>query len=183
VHDAISGDGSSWAELVDRFANLVWSIARGVGLGDADAADVSQTVWLRLAEHLSEIEHPERVGGWLATTTRRESIRVRRLSLRAVPTDDFDRLTEDGSAEGSAEARLLRAVRDGSLWHAFGRLSERDQALLLASVADRSCSYREISESLGMPIGSIGPTRARALATLRKFAEAEGLLSGDLMEH
>ena len=182
VRAALSGDDSSWAELVDRFANLVWSIARSFGLPEADAADVSQTVWLRLAEHLSELEHPERVGGWLATTTRRESMRVKRLATRAVPTDDLEFLPHGDQRALGAEEPLLRAARNGSLWHAFGRLSDRDQTLLLVLIADPSSSYREISESLDMPIGSIGPTRARALATLRRFVEAEGISSCDTLE-
>ena len=83
VEAARQGDADSWAMLVEQFSGLVWSIAHNCGLGPADAADVSQTVWLRLASHLDRIERPERVGAWLATTARRESFRVKKLSSRS----------------------------------------------------------------------------------------------------
>src|SRR5215831_13070195 len=75
VDQASAGDSDAWDELVDRFSGMVWAVARGHGLSSADAADVSQTTWLRLVEHLDRIREPERVGAWLATTARHECLR------------------------------------------------------------------------------------------------------------
>jgi RNA polymerase sigma factor (sigma-70 family) len=180
VRGAADGDDRCWSTLVERFSRLVWSIARSFNLSDADAADVSQTTWLRLAEHVGHIEHPERVGAWLATTARRECMRVKRLSTRAVPTDDFDDFDVDElNVRTAADARLLTGARDRSLWNAFSGLPERQRTLLLLLVADPPLSYREIADTLGMPIGSIGPTRARTLVCLRRRVEAAGISGGD----
>ena len=82
VFAAKAGDSQAWNALVDRFASTVWAVARAHRLSAADAADVSQTTWMRLVEHLDRIEQPERVGAWLATTARRESLRILRLGGR-----------------------------------------------------------------------------------------------------
>jgi RNA polymerase sigma factor (sigma-70 family) len=179
VRGAAAGDEHCWSQLVDRFSRLVWSIARSFGLGDADAADVSQTAWLRLAEHLDRIDHPERVGAWLATTTRRECMRVKRISTRSVPTEDLDLVDREVHRSESADADVLARVRDRSLWRAFSGLPERQRTLLLLLVADPPLSYREIADTLDMPIGSIGPTRARTLLCLRRRVEAAGISGAD----
>jgi RNA polymerase sigma factor (sigma-70 family) len=179
VRGAAKGDDRCWATLVDRFSKLVWSIARSFNLSDADAADVSQTTWLRLAEHVDRIDHPERVGAWLATTARRECMRVKRLSTRAVPTEDLDDLDLAEVDTIPADARLLVGLRDRSLWHAFSGLPERQRTLLLLLVADPPLSYREIADTLDIPIGSIGPTRARTLVGLRRRVEAAGVSGSD----
>src|SRR5213080_2918328 len=90
VRAAAGGDQAAWDALVDRFASLVWSVARAHRLSAADAADVSQTTWLRLAEHIDRLRDPERVAGWLATTTRNECLKVLRLSGRQIPVDLYD---------------------------------------------------------------------------------------------
>ena len=172
---AATNDEQSWARLVDRFSGLVWSIARSFGLGDADTADVSQTVWLRLAEHLDRIEQPERVGAWLATTARRESLRTLRHSARQVPTEELP----ESAGGAHVDAALLVQERDRALWQAFGGLSERCQTLLRILVADPPPSYDEVSAALDMPIGSIGPTRQRCLDRLRGLAEGEGVTAQD----
>ena len=181
VRGAAAEDEQSWASLVDRFSGLVWSIARSFGLNEADAADVSQTVWLRLAEHLDRIEQPERVGAWLATTTRRESMRVKRLAGRTVPVDDVETAKSDGVGDApAADLPALIDVRDALVWQAFADLPERSRTLLLLLLlADPPLSYQEISDTLGMPIGSIGPTRARTLADLRERVEALGISAQD----
>jgi RNA polymerase sigma factor (sigma-70 family) len=181
VRGAATGDERCWASLVDRFTGLVWYIARSFALGDADAADVSQTVWLRLAENLNRIEQPERVGAWLATTARRESMRVKRLSGRMVPFDDVETAKSDRPGElPAADMPALVDLRDALVWRAFASLPERGRTLLLLLLlADPPLSYHEISETLGMPIGSIGPTRARTLTDLRKRVEALGISALD----
>ncbi len=181
VRGAATDDEQCWASLVDRFSGLVWYIARSFALGDADAADVSQTVWLRLAENLNRIEQPERVGAWLATTARRESMRVKRLAGRMVPVDDVETAKSDPLGESpAADMPALVDLRDALVWRAFASLPERGRTLLLlVLLADPPLSYQEISETLGMPIGSIGPTRARTLADLRERVEALGISAED----
>src|SRR5579864_6318562 len=98
VREAVSGNQSAWDELVERFSAMVWSIARAHGLSHSDASDVSQTVWLRLAEHIGRLRDPERVGGWLSVTARNESQRVSRRRNFQVPTS-HDRLVHVPEAD------------------------------------------------------------------------------------
>jgi len=168
VSAAASGDASAWRELVDRYEGLVWSVARAHRLGPADAADVSQTTWLRLVENLGRLREPEHVGGWLATTARHECLRVIRRHGREVLDGDVEP-TPDRSAEDiSPESAVLADERRVLLWRALGRLSLRCQTLLRSLAAAPEGGYAEISAALGMPIGSIGPTRARCLERLRR---------------
>lgn len=166
VKAAGDGDGEAWDALVERFSGLVWSVARSHRLSDADAADVSQTTWLRLAEHLHRLRDPAKVASWLATTARNESLRTLRRSARVVPVDvDFD-ADLDRSAP-AADGRILLEERDAALWEAFDQLPDPCRALLRTLIADPAPSYAEISAALGMPVGSIGPRRARCLDRLR----------------
>jgi RNA polymerase sigma factor (sigma-70 family) len=169
VRAAADGDQRAWTMIVDRFSRLVWAIARNHRLCADDAAEVSQTTWLRLAEHIDRLQDPSKVGGWLATTARHESLRVLRGAGRQIPMGDD--LPEPECPLPSLDEELLRNERDSMLWRAFSRLPARDQALLRLLVADPMPSYEEISASMDMPIGSIGPTRARCLARLRREAE------------
>jgi RNA polymerase sigma factor (sigma-70 family) len=164
VRAAAEGDRQAWETLVARFERLVWAVARAHRLGGPDAADVVQTTWLRLVEHLDNVQDPERLGAWLATTARRECLRSLRSARREVPTDDGRLELVD---DEELEVRISDARRDRALWAAFRKLPPRGQALLRLLASDPQPSYREISAALGMPIGSIGPTRARALEQLR----------------
>jgi RNA polymerase sigma factor (sigma-70 family) len=167
-------DESAWHGLVDEFGSLVWSIARAHRLGSSDAADVSQTTWLRLAEHLTRLRDPEKVGGWLAATARHECLRVLRRAQRELPAGD--ELPEpSGPGVPAPAARLIRDERAAALWDAFAQLPDRCQSLLRVLMADNPPSYEEVSESLEMPIGSIGPTRARCLERLRRLAARGGI--------
>ena len=168
VRDAAAGETTAWDALVERFAGLVWSVPRGYGLSQADAADVSQTTWLRLAEHLHRLREPERVGGWLATTARNESLRVQRLARRHVPMEALAELP--GEATGEGEDRVLDEERDAALWRAFESLPSPCKVLLRTLMADPAPSYGEVSAVLDMPIGSIGPKRSRCLQHLRNSA-------------
>jgi RNA polymerase sigma factor (sigma-70 family) len=157
------------SQLVDDFEGMLWGIARGFRLSDADAADVAQTAWMRLMQNFDRLEDPSRVGGWLATTARRECLRKIRANAREIP--DEQPPEPDAAAEPSVDDELLQAERAAALWCAFGRLGPRDQSLLRLLVMDPQPSYEEIGMALDMPIGSIGPTRARALARLRQELE------------
>jgi RNA polymerase sigma factor (sigma-70 family) len=175
VRAARGGDGEAWNAIVARYSGLVWGVARAHRLGDADAADVFQTTWLRLVEHLDGIHNPAGLGSWLATTARHECLRILRVGQRHVLTDAFDLPDELGS---SLDATLLSRERDAALWRAFAGLSARCQQMLRLHVADPAPSYEEIGAALDMPIGSIGPTRGRCLERLRELVAATGLTAG-----
>lgn len=169
VRAAADGDQRAWSVLVDRFSKLVWAIARNHRLNPDDASEVSQTTWLRLAEHIDRLQDPSKVGGWLATTARHESLRVLRGAGRQIPMGDD--LPEPECHCAAIEEELLRSERDSLLWRAFSRLPARDQALLRLLVSDPMPSYEEIGAAMGMRVGSVGPTRARCLQRLRREAE------------
>jgi RNA polymerase sigma factor (sigma-70 family) len=169
VRSAAGGDQQAWSALVERYSRLVWSIARSHRLSADDAGEVSQTTWLRLAEHIDRLQDPSKVGGWLATTARHESLRVLRGAGRQIPMGDD--MPEPVSPAAALDEGLLRSERDSMLWQAFSRLPARDQALLRLLVSDPMPSYEEIAAALGMPVGSVGPTRARCLERLRREAE------------
>ncbi len=173
VKAAASGDEAAWKGLVERFSGLIWSVTRAYRLGAADAADVFQTTWLRLAEYIGRLDHPEYVGAWLATTARRESLRASRASARVVPTDDdavFDARQADAGKPGEAtpEEAVLMSERADQLGRAFRALPAPCQKLLRLLMATPAPSYAEVAAALGRPVGSIGPTRARCLRRLRE---------------
>jgi RNA polymerase sigma factor (sigma-70 family) len=176
ISAANGGDEEAWGAIVDRFTGLVWATARAYRLSPADAGDVAQTTWLRLVENLDRIKDPERLGAWLATTARRECLRHIRLAGREFATGD-DSLFEAPSEE-HADQRLITRERNTALRRAFGRISERCQSLLRLLAAPEPLSYEEIASALGMPIGAIGPTRARCLDQLRRTPELAGLEIG-----
>jgi RNA polymerase sigma factor (sigma-70 family) len=175
VRAAAAGDDFSWNLLVDRFAGMVWAVARSYRLTASDAADVSQTTWLRLVQHLDRIEQPERVGAWLATTARREALRVARQGSRQLPVGDDITADVVVGEEAANDAALLADERARALWTLVNRLPARCQLILRLLTADPPLSYRELAEALEMPIGSIGPTRARCLEHLRKIAGSAGI--------
>ena len=175
IQAAASGRSDAWDRLVEEFGGLVWAIARSYRLSDADASDVAQTTWLLLLEHLDDLKDPARVGAWLATTTRRECQRVLRGRGRELCCGDD--LPEPASLDPELVAQLLVEERDTLLWRAFGRLRDSDQALLRVLMAEPAPSYEEISAALDLPIGSIGPTRARALGRLRRELQHDGSLA------
>jgi len=173
VELAGEGDQCAWRALVEEFSGLVWAVTRAHRLDQADGADVMQATFVRLMEHVDRLRQPERVGSWLATTARRECLAVLRDHRRVVPLGDD--LPEPIDAAPDHDAALDAEQRDATLWSAFKHLGQRDQTLLRMLMADPAPSYEEISVALKMPIGSIGPTRARALERLRREAERLGL--------
>jgi RNA polymerase sigma factor (sigma-70 family) len=174
----IAGDERAWDEVVDRFAGLVWSVARSYRLSSAATDDVVQTVWLRLAEHCGRIRQPERLASWLATTTRNEALRVIRGNNRQTPQAQLDELPELNAP--SVEERVSDDVTLRAVLEAFAKLAPADQQLMRLLCAVPPLDYQTIAEMLGRPIGSIGPTRARCLERLKKllppgFDPKEGL--------
>jgi RNA polymerase sigma factor (sigma-70 family) len=176
VRAAADGDQAAWEAIVDRFGGLVWATARAHRLSQSDASDVAQTTWLRLVENLDRIREPERVGAWLATTARRESLRLIRLRAREMATDDAD--VFESPTEDAPELALMRTERDSALWRAFQQVSDRCQALLRLLVSEEEPSYEAIGAALNMPVGAIGPTRMRCLEKLRRLAAADTALEG-----
>jgi RNA polymerase sigma factor (sigma-70 family) len=179
VQRAAQGDQDAWNKLVEEFGGLVWATARAYRLSHADAAEVSQITWLRLVENLNRLHEPARVGAWLATTARHECIRQLRRTSRLIPCDDLPEQVSESAAPDEAllanERDHAANERDHALWSALERLPARDRQLLRMLVADPTPSYAEISTALQMPIGSIGPTRARALQRLRRELRRHGL--------
>lgn len=168
---AANGDQFAWDALVDRYARLVWSVVIGYRLDQAATEDVYQTVWLRLVEHLDRITQPERLAGWLATTTRNEALRVLRLQRRAAPTEDLG--VRDDPTVASIEEMITEAETHGQVVAAFGRLSLQCQELLRLLTVDPPLDYATVAEMIGRPIGSLGPTRARCLEKLRAFLDED----------
>ena len=178
VRAAAQGDEAAWRVLVERFSSLVWAVARSFRLSTADASDVYQTVWLRLAEHLGRIQNPDQVGAWLATTARRESMRLVRGRSRSMPMEDktlaglvpADEISPE-LAVLEAEQAKLEADRAKHMWRAFRELPARCQQLLRILMASHRPSYAEAAAALDVPVGSIGPTRARCLRQLRRLMD------------
>jgi len=168
VRRAASGDQPAWDLLVERYQSMVWSIVRSFRLGAHDASDVVQTVWLRLVENLQRLREPEAVGTWLATTARNECLaQYRRRGRQAVPVDMAAHEVADARTAAPGDAVMVRE-RDAALWAALDHISERCRQLLRVLSAEPPPSYQEVSAVLEMPVGSIGPTRARCLDKLRQ---------------
>lgn len=168
---AARGDQAAWEVLVERHNGLLWSVARGFRLDTADAADAIQTTWLRLVENLGRIKDPERLRGWLAATLRHECIRLLRRSGRERPGGTADEIADIPDGADPLDAGLLTDERDAALWTALSRITQRCQQLLRVLMSSPPLTYVEISELLEMPIGSIGPARARCLGQLRRVAQ------------
>ncbi len=171
VEAASAGEPQAWRELIDRYAVLIRSVCRSHRLCDADAEDVAQLTWLRAVEHIGRLHDPDRFGAWVGTTARHECLRVLQGRKRVVPTADevrnpmFAAFVDEDEIELAAERRA--AVRQ-----ALTVLPGKQRALLTLLHSEREPSYDAISAQLGMPIGSIGPTRGRALERLRKEIHA-----------
>lgn len=176
---AAAGDSTAWDTLVDRFSGLLWATARAHRLSTSDSADIVQTTWLRLLENLGRIEEPERLGGWLGVVARRECLLVLKRSHREPPVPADEMLDRIPDQRASVEASLLLAERDAALWQVFEALPDPCRRLLRVLVSDPPPAYADVAEALDMPIGSIGPTRARCLAKLRTLALDSGALDAD----
>lgn len=159
------GEQAAWNRLVERFAPLVGSVCRRFGLGPHDREDVAAGVWLRLLERLHTLREPAALPGWIATTARNECLAVLRARRRTLPTD-FDRDLPGDPADPDTD--LVAELRRQSLREAWAALSERCQELLSLLFADPPVPYQEISERIGAPVGTIGPTRIRCLERLRR---------------
>jgi len=172
LHGAAAGDAQAWSELVERFEPAVKAAIVGFRLQPDDAHDAVQTTWLRMVEHRDRLREPEALGGWLRTTARREGLRIIRDRRRVGPMnvetlDPPDRSVDLEQSVVDADTMLLV---DGLI----DRLPARSAALVRALFCDSPPGYAEIARRTGVPVGSIGPTRARALRKLRRLLEGGG---------
>jgi RNA polymerase sigma factor (sigma-70 family) len=171
VRRAAGGDRWAWERLVDQYARLIWAMTRDFNLTESDAADVAQVTWLRLLEHIDRLEQPARVASWLATTARHECLRS--VAARKKIVLVHDAAVDDVAAhQPEVDERLLAYERAQDVRRALARLPPQWQRLLELLMADPPASYAEISDQLGLPVGSIGPTRGRCLARLRDLLQA-----------
>lgn len=169
---ARQGSENALGQIVTELSPLLWQVARAAGLSSGDAEDVLQTAWMRLVAHLDGIHDSAALTAWLVTTTKREAWRVRAVERRQLPADQdlFAEMPDQGP--GSEEQVILDDQRR-ALWSAIGRLNARCQELLrIVAFAPRP-DYAAVAAALGMPIGSIGPTRGRCLAKLRALLASD----------
>ncbi|MGR6964342.1 RNA polymerase sigma factor [Geodermatophilus sp. URMC 61] len=174
---AVEGDQSAWGRLIDEYDGLVRSVAASFRLQSADVHDVAQTTWMRLLQNLRSIRDPERLAGWLWVTATRESLAVLRRAARLRPLPTVDE-APDPTVDPAGDVADRDEARD--LWAAVAELSPRQQRLLVALFRDELDSYDVVAAKCAMPIGSIGPTRARALSRLRDKLAERGWGSADL---
>ncbi|TQM82294.1 RNA polymerase sigma factor (sigma-70 family) [Saccharothrix saharensis] len=164
VH-ACRGDAAAWHEIVRRYARLVWAVPRSHRLSREDAADVCQATWLALAENLARIRRPDRLGAWLVTTTRRETLAVLRSRGREVPLElakPVDR------ADGGPTPEEVALARDAGLWRAYATLTDRCREILRLAAFAPELSFTQVAAAVGVPVNSLGATRGRCLDLLRR---------------
>ena len=182
VTRAAGDDQQAWDELIERYAPLVWAICTRYRLSSHDIEDVGQSVWLLLVAQLGKLREPAALPGWLATTTKRECLRVVTATRKS---QQLGSTVDDASFadKRAIDEEILIAERNAALRTAFAELPPHGQHLLAMLFRDPPCSYSEISATLGIPIGSIGPQRARCLERLRQspaltaFGESEFSIS------
>jgi len=163
------GDQQAWNEIVERYSPLVWSICLRYQLSRPDIDDVGQGVWLGLVENIGNLREPAALAGWLATTTRNECLRVLRAARRygpdGLPPEDLMPPDPDATM---IEQEIIEAELNAALRAAFAELSPACHRLLSMLISDPPPAYADVSKALGLPVGSIGPTRARCLDRLRR---------------
>jgi RNA polymerase sigma factor (sigma-70 family) len=166
-----SGDREAWEEIVRRYGGLVTATVRSFRLQDADAGDAEQRTWMRLVEHHQRVRDPEHLGGWLATTASRECLGILRGHRSAADLADADTLPDPHS---DVEQRVVDADEAEHLWNVVTLLPPRGRAVVQALFADERIPYAEVARTTGIPVGSLGPTRARVLRQLRQLLEEGG---------
>ena len=174
VSRCLGGDSLAWETLIMRYRRLIFSIPNRFGFSPSDCSDVFQTVCVKMIEHLSDLRDEEKVSAWLITTTTRHCIHVKSMKQRNV--SDEDRLEETPAPGETTEEVRIRADRQQKVRSTIREMSERCRKLLeLLYFEPSNPSYSEIGERLGMPVPSIGPTRARCLDKLRVLLRRKGI--------
>lgn len=182
-----NADEQAWERLMLRYQPLVDSVIRRHRLSTWDGEDVSQHVWMQLVNHVGRLREPRALAGWIATTTARRCCEVLRKQKRVVYVDPVDGQGLDGadctavcgagSTAQGIDGSLLRAELQEAVRRGLAELSADQRTLLLLVTADPAVPYREISRLMDLPVGSIGPTRARLLKRLRNSRDLQLLLS------
>ena len=162
---AAHGMESAWREIVKRFSPLIFTVCHRYGISGVDIQDVAGEVWLRLLTNVTTIRDPNALPGWLLTTARNECLGLLRARNRQIPTDT-DLIGE--ACQPEIDANLIGEERRHAARQALAHLSHRDQQLLSMLFSDPPKPYKEISSTLGIPVGAIGPTRARCLTRARR---------------
>jgi RNA polymerase sigma factor (sigma-70 family) len=175
LEQAAHGDQLAWRQLVEKYDRLVRSVAGSFRLQAADVHDVAQTTWLRLVQNLHTIRDPERLAGWLTVTASRESLGVLRRASRYAPM-----VADSPDPAVDTESSVTALDTADELWATVAELPPRQQRLLIALFREELKSYNEVAAHCAMPIGSIGPTRARALSHLQRKLAERGLGPADL---
>lgn len=179
VARVVDGDQEAWNEIIERYSPLVWSICSRYQLSRPDIDDVGQGVWLGLVEHIGRLRQPAALAGWLATTTRNECLRVLRAARRydpdGLPSEDLMPPDPDATM---IEQELIEAELNAALRAAFAELPPACHELLSMLITDPPPAYAQVSKVLGIPVGSIGPTRARCLDRLRQSPHLAEFLAG-----
>ncbi len=163
------GDASAWRDLVDQYEPLLRWLARQHGLSAEDAADAVQLTWLRCLEHIDQLSDADRLRAWLTVICRRESVRLAAKGRREMPLNEsvVARLVDDNTWEDDPCAEATRRDEHERLHRAVAALPERQRIVLAELLRREEQSYLDLSHRLGLPVGSVGPTRQRALARLR----------------
>ncbi len=178
---AVAGNQRAWAALYERYAPLVSAVCRRYRLAPSDVDDVSQMVWMRLVQNLGRLREPRALPGWIVTTAKHEALRVLELRRRTEPADPMidSRFDARPAAAGANEVdeNLQRYERRQAVQDGLRQLRPEHRQLLLMLTADPQIPYQEISRRLGIPTGSIGPTRARCLRKLRDTSPVRALLA------
>ena len=180
VSSAREGDQRAWNAIVERFLPLVCALVRRHRLSETDGDDVCQTVWLRLVEHLDDLREPAALPGWISTTTRNECLRLIAARKRMTPVDPMDSRSLEGIADDVSADELVAIEQRQALREGLAELPSGRRDLLVLLSADPPIPYADISERLGIPVGSIGPTRARALDQLRNTNALRAMLATEL---
>ncbi|TWP38194.1 RNA polymerase sigma factor [Leekyejoonella antrihumi] len=165
-----TGDALALDELVRALSPVLWQVVRAYRLDHGQAEDAVQSTWLALVRNADAISEPAAVGSWLTTTARREAWRQARRARQADPLDD-DVLERSTPAARSAEATALERDAGNVLWAGVSQLSERCQRLLRVIAFSDRPDYAALAADLGMPVGSIGPTRGRCLDKLKTLLQ------------
>jgi RNA polymerase sigma factor (sigma-70 family) len=172
-----NGNPAAWDKIFRRYGKLVSTTVRSFRLQEADALDAIQMTWLRLAENAHEVQFPERVGGWLATTARRECLRILHKDKLGPNFTDVAAETVSEASPGP-EQRTIDAHTTQTLRTLIDELSPLRRSLIRMLFTDDPCSYAKVSQIVGIPLGGIGPTRARTLRHLRNRLDEHGLGPG-----
>ena len=169
-------DDASWTALVARHDRLLRGVARRYRLNASDVDDVLQNTWVRAWRHLDQLRDADAIEGWLVVTVRREAMRLLQRDVREVlaasPVDASQ------PAAGCVEDAVLERERDACLHAAVGRLPARQRDILRGLLASPEPSYGAVAARLGMPRGSVGPTRERAFARLRLDSALQHVVHG-----